>query len=141
MKKLMIVCVICLQLMGVVACAETKSWSGTYIYEADYGKNYPGTPMIVSYTLIIDPTSCLLEISGYQAAQEITCEVLQTKSGIEVHFVAFSATSMQNFKDLYRQGDLLFSLEEKQTGLLTYWKIMNPEAAIAEDQIYFKKYE
>ena len=141
MKKLVIAFIVFLQLIGVVACAETKSWNGTYIYEADYGKNYPGTPMIVGYTLTIGPASCLLEINGYQTAQVITCKVLQRKSGIEVYFIAFRETSMQKFKDIYQQDTLLFTLEEKQNTLLTHWKVMNPEATIAEDQVYFQKYE
>ena len=141
MKKLIIWCVVFLQLVGVVACAESKNWNGVYIYEADYGKNYPGTPMLVSYTLTIKPASCLLEINGYQTAQEITCKLSQIESGLEVYFVAFTEASLQVFEHMYPKDGLLFSLEEKQNKLLTHWKTMNPEAAVAEDQVYFQKYE
>jgi hypothetical protein len=70
-------CLKCVLFIVLSSFGEPNPWQGQYSYEANYGKNVPGTGMDVVYTLTVNTTGDLLRRFS-------SCKVIRlTKSGFK----------------------------------------------------------
>ena len=122
----------------LIACASHPKWQGSYIYEADLGKNVAEQAVIVEYVLEIDGSSCQLSIQGYQVFETILCDARSNKKTLNIQFRSYEDGSVKNAYgiEIYKAGQRLFWFDD---ALITYWDAMVPDESVAKPGKYFLK--
>lgn len=129
-------------MVNVSACESGQSWQGHYVFDAEFGQNIAGTPVIVSYELTITETTCALSVVGYQIADELLCETKKDRqSKLNILFKSYADGSLTGLYpvQLYQVDELLFSLITESSGLMTEWGSLIVDNPYAKKGDYFKK--
>jgi len=133
--------------MSTVAVAQ-NTWTGSYLFEEDGGKNAGGAAIFISHELNIfegdDGLVATLQSNGHQTSAELVCSTKVDGSRLMIYFESYGEN---NRFEHYKPGDLLFSLERKagrgKTVILTHWGKFTPAIPRNEKsgQMYFEKAE
>lgn len=129
-------------MINISACESGQSWVGNYSFAAEFGQSVPGNPLIVNYELTITDSRCALSVIGYQVADELLCDAKKDQKGkLNVLFKSYADGSLSGFYpvQLYQVGELLFSLSEDSSGLITEWGSLIVDNPYAKKGEYFKK--
>ena len=131
--------------LSIHASAQ-NDWKGTYSFDENGGKNAGGTTIFISHELsVFDGDAGLaarLQSNGYQTSSDLICTAKVEGSKLLIYFQSYGE---DNMFELYKPGDLLFTLERKlEKGkpiVLTYWGKFTP--AIPGNQksgkVYFQR--
>lgn len=124
----------------LTACANSSGWEGVYSYEADFGENVAGEPVIVEYLLEIDDNFCQLSIQGYQVSEIIVCDAIGTERNLDVMFRSYENGTLKNHYEvqLYNPAQRLFYLKPGND-LVTYWDALVPDESLSKSGKYFLK--
>ncbi len=107
-----------------VAQASPAGWDGAYHYAFDGGRNAGGDATVVTYTLMLTPTTCRFSAEGYQTDEDITCTATRTSDRVDVAFKSYADGSTNDAygNAVYSVGDSLFALERNGAQVFTRWK-------------------
>lgn len=143
MEKLLRFFLVLFAITASTACTQEINWNGIYIYEADYGKNYAETSMIVTYTLTLSETSCNLEEAGYQTWNIIICDAKTDKNSIKINFKSYeNEQTVNNYNNkIYSVDDTLFSLTINEGKVVTKWEKYSPDESFGKIGKMFTKIE
>ena len=106
------------------AAPSQAGWDGTYRYAFDGGRNAGGDATIVTYTLVLTPTTCRFSAEGYQTDEDILCTATRTPERVDVAFKSYADGSTNDAygNAVYSVGDSLFALERNGAQVFTRWK-------------------
>ena len=134
-----------LLLLSLAANAQVD-WKGSYYFGEDGGKNAGGTAVLISHELDIsdgdEGLAASLQSNGYQTSSDLIC--LAKAEGAKL-MIFFQNYGENNMFEPYKEGDLLFTLEQKivkgKPVILTHWGKFTP--AIPKNaksgKIYFER--
>ena len=134
-----------LLLLSLVANAQVD-WKGSYSFGEDGGKNAGGTAVMIFHELdVTDGDEGLvasLRSNGYQTSSDLICSARAEGAKLMVFFRSYGE---DNMFEPYKEGDLLFTLEQKMVKgapvILTYWGKFTP--AIPKNaksgKVYFER--
>jgi hypothetical protein len=107
-----------------VAAPSQASLDGTYRYAFDGGRNAGGDATVVTYTLVLTPTTCRFSAEGYQTDEDILCTATRTPERVDVAFKSYADGSTNDAygNAVYSVGDSLFALERNGAQVFTRWK-------------------
>ena len=128
------------------AAAAQNSWTGSYFFEEDGGRNAGGTPIYIVHQLDIAQTDdgliVTIQSNGYQTSIDLTGTAKAEGDRLLIYFDSYGEN---NVFESYEQGDLLFTLEKRtvkgKTEILTHWNKFQPIVPKNETsgKVYFKK--
>lgn len=131
-----------------IAANAQSDWSGSYDFSEDGGTTAGGTAVFISHQIDISESDdgyvVMIKSAGYQTSKDLVCNAKVQGNKLLVYFDSYGE---DNVFESYKQGDLLFTLENKtakgKTEILTYWgkftPSINPKAK--SGKVYFKKME
>lgn len=128
-------------LFFMASCQSSDSWNGTYVYEADLGRNVADTPVLVEYTLKIDNGTCRIGVIGYQTDEDIICTRAVKDGSLDVMFKSYGDGKITNIYDVkvYDVGSVLFRLSSDSSGMITIWENLAPDDNVVKSGVYFIK--
>lgn len=125
-------------------CADNVpwSWEGKYTFDEFSPPVVEDASNIVwSYTIeIYEKDNGLfanIKVDGFQKTERIHAKIFEESNKINIVFDSYLP---ENMFGLYKEGDILLSLEKSDSSIITIWGEMKP--AILENiasGIYFKK--
>ena len=134
-----------LLLLSLAANAQVD-WKGSYTFSEDGGKNAGGTAVMIFHELDISDGDeglvASLRSNGYQTSSELLCSAKAEGSKLMVFFRSYGE---DNMFEPYKEGDLLFTLEQRivkgKPVILTHWGKFTP--AIPKNaksgKVYFER--
>ena len=134
-----------LLLLSLAANAQVE-WKGSYTFAEDGGKNAGGTAVMIFHELDISDGDegliASLRSNGYQTSSDLICSAKAEGAKVMVFFHSYGD---DNMFEPYKQGDLLFTLEQKivkgKPVILTHWGKFTP--AIPKNaksgKVYFER--
>lgn len=140
-----------LTLFTFFLCLSAKAqseWIGTYEFSEDGGKTAGGTAIFITHQIDImesdDGLIAMIKSNGYQTSKDLIAKAKLSGSKISFYFESYGEDNVfENFKE----GDLLFSLEQRiekgKTNILTFWDKFQPaiEKNEKSGKVYFQKVE
>lgn len=126
---------------------STAAWKGAYRYTFDGGKTAGGSPILITYDLVVAPGAarggCLVSASGFQTDERIVCHAAGDAKALSVTFHGYDDGRTVNKYGVavYKPGQTLFTLEHGEGGkVLTLWGGFRPDlpASTAGPGEYFK---
>lgn len=132
--------------VGTTVAQPIKWWVGKYLYQGSAGTTYGGSYVGEEIWLIINKEgSCDITEQGYMLDKKIRCRTILRKESIDILFLSQvnkNDESQGGYKliSLYRQGDILFSLEkvDSEDDVITHWKKMQVYGVKEQSGYYFK---
>lgn len=128
-----------------IALGQT-SWTGSYEFNEDGGKNAGGTPIFIAHQMDITEGDkrfvVMLKSNGYQTSRDLVCSGKVEGGKLNIYFESYGE---DNVFESYEPGDLLLTLEMKtvkgKTEILTWWDKFTPMIPKNEKtgKPYFKK--
>ncbi|GEP10953.1 DUF5991 domain-containing protein [Methylobacterium gnaphalii] len=137
-------------LEGGYANAQTGTaagWKGAYRYAFDGGSTAGGTPISITYDLVLVPGAarggCRIVATGFQTDERIVCHTTGDDKKLTVTFHGYDdgRTVNRNGVAVYKPGQALFVLKRGEDDtLVTYWDGLRPDlpADAANPGEYFK---
>lgn len=106
------------------AAPEPRGWNGIYRYSFDGGTTAGGSGIVVSYTLVLTPTTCRFTARGFQTDEDIVCTARRAPTSVAVTFRHYGdgGTTDRYGNAVYSVGDRLFTLERRGARVLTRWQ-------------------
>ena len=110
--------------------AAKQSWSGRYIYEANYGRTAGGTAVTARYTIVIDgkaPGKAILTVDGYQSDETLICDTRADANTMTLSFRSYEDGNATNVYGVavYKPGTALLRLERREgnarSSIVTHW--------------------
>ena len=131
---------ILISLLSLSACAQTESWNGTYVYEAELGENAAEDKVIVEYALTLNEDKCLIKSQGYQTDETIICSSEKNGTDLIVKFRSYENGETKNIYgvEVFAADSKLFTLTSNKSTLLTTWGVLAPDETFTRGE-YFKK--
>lgn len=131
-----------------IAANAQSDWVGSYDFAEDGGKTAGGTAVFISHQMDIseadDGYVVMIKSAGYQTSKDLICTAKVQGNNLLIYFDSYGE---DNVFESYKQGDLLFTLENKMTKgkseILTYWGKFTPsiDQKAKSGKVYFKKME
>lgn len=124
------------------ASSSPSAWYGRYVYEFDGGRNAAGTGVVVTYTLNLGPSSCLLSAEGYQTDETIRCAARPNATGLDIQFKSYGDGRVVDLRGnaVYQVGQTLFTLQRSGARILTDWRAYTlPDEAPHSKGVYFHR--
>ncbi len=102
-------------------------WTGEYFYDEVGGETAGGTKIYIAHNLKIYEIDGKLEASiysqGFQTSRDLFADAVIENTRLDLYFREYGPD--QVFKG-YRKGELVFSLEWSEDGILTNWGVFKP---------------
>jgi hypothetical protein len=117
-------------------------WLGTYEFTENGGKNAGGSTIIVNHQIdVLNSDKGLvatLKSNGYQTAVDVLCLVKVNGNKALFYFEGYGDDNM--FEN-YKKGQLMFTLEQGKSDILTHWGVFKPVVPKNErsGKVYFAK--
>lgn len=124
--------------------AIVKEWAGQYAFDESAksvtGDGAQSWSYIINVKAIDDKTlTANIQIDGFQTMTRIEADVKATDKNAEFYFSKYGA---DNVFELYKKGDLLFSMEKNEKNeIITNWDKMKPNVPDNQKsgKVMFKK--
>lgn len=123
-----------------------SNWVGEYEFGEDGGKTAGGSAIYIAHTIEITEKDGKLDAhiysQGFQTSRDIFADVKVAGDKIEFYF---REKGEDQYTSIYNQGDLLLTLEKKEsdgeTKFLTYWDAFTPmlDSNEKSGEVYFVK--
>ncbi len=138
-------------LISLLFCFVIKAqseWLGSYEFDEDGGKTSGGTAIFVTHQIDIlegeDGLIAMIQSKGFQTSGDL---IATAKIQGDKLLVYFDSYGENNVIEIYKKGDLLFTMERKtvkgKTEILTFWNNFLPIFPKNEKsgKVYFQKVE
>lgn len=105
------------------AAVDPLPWKGRYIYEFAGGATAGGSPIVVTYTLTLDRSTCHFQAEGFQTDEDIVCTTLTSGDTLDVRFKSYGNGQLEDKygNPVYYVGNSLFTLSKQGSMLITHW--------------------
>jgi hypothetical protein len=144
LSKFFVSCVFIL--LFCFAASAQKEWLGSYSFDEDGGKNAGGTTIFISHQIDVsesdDGLIAAIQSNGYQTSKDLICTTKIDGSKLLIYFDSYGEN---NVLEPYEKGDLLLTLERRETKgkteILTFWGKFQPVIPKNEKngKVYFTK--
>jgi len=105
------------------AAVDPSPWKGRYVYEFAGGATVGGSPIVATYTLTLDRSTCHFQAEGFQTDEDIVCTTLPSGDTLDVRFKSYGNGQLEDKygNAVYHVGDSLFILSNQGSKLITHW--------------------
>jgi hypothetical protein len=134
---------------GTAGADVATGWAGIYEYHAQPSRTFGGSPVTMTYRMVIHPSvssTATLRIQGYQTDETLICDVSGSESAITLLFRSYANGSTRNVYGVeeFTKAEPLLRLEYQRLGsrfaLITEWEgVEPPDRSVERRGEYFHR--